>query len=135
MSSPKPAPPEPEKRDIQQEYEKTRVRDRPTFIQLIGSQFGKVLLGFIVGLTTIFVLVWASTLPSIDAVRALLGPSAPPNDVIETWRTLRKDHFEQFRDLYQLVVISALVPLFTLVAGYAFGSREGQQRKPDDNES
>jgi len=53
---------------------------------------------------------------------------------LETFRGLQRDHFDQFRDLFQIIVLSGLVPLFTMLAGYAFGSKEKQERENNEQE-
>lgn len=105
-------------------------REKPTFPEWFGARLASRLLLVIMLLAVTLVLAWWMTRPSLAEVQSILGTSANPKDVVETLRTLRRDHFENFGDLFQLIVLSGLVPLFTLLAGYAFGSR---QRQRDDD--
>ena len=86
------------------------------------------LLGVVCAIAVAFLAFYWLTRPSLTEVQNIFGPSATPNDVVETLRELRRDHLEQFRDLFQLVVLSGLVPLFTLLAGYAFGTQQREER-------
>ena len=89
-----------------------------------GAWLAGLLLGVICALVVIFLVAWWTTRPSLAEVQQLFGASTDTRDVLDALSTLRRDHFDQVRDLFQLVVLSALVPLFTLLAGYAFGTRE-----------
>jgi len=109
-----------------------RLREPPTYVQFIGGRMLGWLLAVICGLAAVFLGVWVMTRPSLAQVKALLGPFADPKAVLEALQDLRRDHFDHFSSLFQLLVLSGLVPLFTLLAGYAFGTRE-RERKPDAN--
>jgi len=82
----------------------------------------------------LFLIAWWFTRPSIAEVQKMLNDSAEPKEVVELLRNLRRDHFDYFRDLFQLVVLSGLVPLFTLLVGYAFGSREREKGEQEESE-
>ena len=103
-------------------------REPLKFSEWFGAQLANRILWFICGLATTFLIAWWFTRPSLTDVQQLLGPSAQGKDLVEVLRSLRRDHFDQFRDLFQLVVLSVLVPLFTLLAGYTFGKREGEKQ-------
>lgn len=82
------------------------------------------MLSVICGLAVAFLVTWWRTRPSIVDVQALFGSSGSAKEVLEALQALRSAHFGELRDLFQIVVLSGLVPLFTLLAGYAFGSRQ-----------
>jgi len=77
---------------------------------------------------------WLATRPTLAQVREALGGSAEPKMVLETLRELQRDHVDYVRSLFQLLVVSGLIPLVTLFAGYTFGSRESE-RRPSSNAS
>ena len=110
------------------------ITERPTWTQQFGGDLASRVLWFVCGLAALFLIAWWFTRPSLADVREILGASAAPKDVLETWRSLQRDHFDQFRDLFQIVVLSGLVPLFTLLAGYAFGAREREKREQEGEE-
>lgn len=105
------------------------IREPPSFTEWFGSLLANRLLWVICGLSALFLVAWWLTLPSLQEVRDLLGASATPDQVVATWRELRGEHSGFFREQFQLVVLSTLVPLFTLLAGYAFGSRQRENQK------
>jgi len=64
------------------------------------------------------------------------GPSPPttlPGDPeqaqmrIENWQALREADLERPKELFNLVVLSALLPLLTLLVGYLFGQQAGSR--------
>ena len=111
------------------------LREKPSFPEWFGAHLASRLLWVICGLAGVFLAGWWFTRPTLTGVQQLLGSSAQATDVMEALRTLRDQHFDQFRSLFQLIVLSGLVPLFTLLAGYAFGrSRvEAQTSRETEN--
>ena len=109
--------------------ELAEIREPPSFSEWFGSLLANRLLWVICGLIVLFLASWWWTLPSLQEVREVLGDDATPDQVVATWRELRGEHLGVFRELFQLVVLSTLVPLFTLLAGYAFGSRQRENQK------
>ncbi|MBM3237048.1 hypothetical protein FJZ31_12220 [Candidatus Poribacteria bacterium] len=107
---------------------------KPTWLEWFLSNLVRYFLWFICGLAVLFLLAWWFTRPSLAEVHQLFGAEAKPNEVLEAFRGLQRDHFDQFRDLFQIIVLSALLPLFTLLAGYAFGSREKQREQSNEPE-
>lgn len=85
---------------------------------------------------------WVTSPMTLEEAQAILGKDAKPEQVaglqdrwakatrvetpkvVESFGTLVKIHNDGFRDMFQLVVLSALVPIFTLLAGYVFGKRD-----------
>ena len=110
-------------------------RERPTFHEWFGAILASRLLWFICGLALAFVAGWWWTRPTLAEIQSLLGSSADPKEVVDTLEKLQSNHFDHFRGIFQLVVLSGLVPLFTLLAGYAFGSRARQEGTNPGEES
>ncbi len=103
------------------------VRERPTFVQLSGVRFLGLLIWIICGLIVAFFASWLFTRPTFASVQAMLGDTVDPKVVVETLRALRGDHVDHYRDIFQLLVLSGLVPLVTLFAGYTFGRQENER--------
>ncbi len=101
----------------------------PTFEQFHGARLASRVLWFICGLAVIFLGAWWYTRPSLADVQQFLGAAANGKDVLDALQSLRTQHFNEFRDLFQLVVLSGLLPLFTLLAGYAFGARQAEKQE------
>ena len=99
-----------------------------TFVQWFGARLLSRLLWVICGSVAVFLLSWWITRPSVAEVQDLFGASANAKEVLDALSILRRDHFDQFRDLFQLLILSVLVPLFTLLAGYAFGTRQMEKQ-------
>ena len=100
-----------------------------SYLEWSGSLQMTILLIVICLFGASFLVAWITTRPDLaDAVK-LLAPATDaattqrvaPERVIELLGELQQAHFEQFRNLFQVVVLSGLVPLFTLLAGYVFG--------------
>lgn len=86
------------------------IRERPTFTQAFGARMLHLLLWVICGLVVAFLLAWLSTRPTLTQVQGAIGATAEPKVVLETLRELQRDHAEQFRSFFQLLVLSGLVP-------------------------
>ena len=91
------------------------LRQRPTFSQLFGARILSPLLWIVCGL---------GTRPTLMQVQSPPGTAADSKAVLETLRELQRDHADQFRSLFQLLVLSGLIPLSTRYAGYTVGVRE-----------
>jgi hypothetical protein len=112
------------------------LHERPTFTQAFGARMLHLLLWVICGLVVVFFLTWLGTRPTLTQVQSTLGTAADSKAVLETLRELQRDHADQFRSFFQLLVLSGLVPLITLFAGYTFGVRqEARQSTAQDTES
>ena len=102
---------------------------RPTtFLESAGSRMMVWTLVVIVGLTATLLLFWATHRPDAaqlaDELRAF--PSTrptmlAPEEVIDLLAKRQAAYDESYRGMFQLLVLSGLVPLFTLMAGYVFG--------------
>ncbi len=110
------------------------IKQPPTWIQQFGGNLASRVLWFVCGLAVLCLIAWWFTRPSLEEAQLLLGTDATPKEILEALRDLRRDHFDQLRELFQLVVLSGLVPLFTLLAGYAFGTREREKQEQEEQE-
>jgi hypothetical protein len=105
------------------------LRELPSFPQVFSAYMARLILVVICLLIAALLVAWWFTRPTLSEVQQILGQSAEAQKVLEAFSELTRDHFDLFRDLFQLVVLSILVPLFTLLAGYAFGSRERETQE------
>jgi Sec-independent protein secretion pathway component TatC len=104
-------------------------REPPSFPEWFGARLASRLLWVICGLAVVFLVVWWATRPTLVEVRQWLGVNVASQELLTHARNLQQDHFDQFRDLFQLIVMSGLIPLFTLLAGYAFGARQREKQE------
>ena len=109
------------------------LRERPTFTQAFGARVLNLLLWVICGLVVAFLLAWLTTRPTLAQVQSALGTNADSKAVLETLREMQRDHADQFRSFFQLLVLSGLVPLITLFAGYTFGVRADARQSTSQN--
>ena len=109
------------------------LRERPTFSQAFGAQMLHLLLWVICGLVVAFLLAWLAMRPTLAQVQSALGTTADSKAVLDTLRELQRDHADQFRSFFQLFVVSGLVPLITLFAGYTFGVRADARQATSQN--
>lgn len=86
-----------------------------------------------------FVVGWALTVPTLEEAQALAkaGNVTDPTVVVSLLGELQSTHTTQFKEMFQLLVMSGLVPLFTLLAGYVFGRGKaaGEAGDREDEES
>ena len=136
------APESPKERldDIVQDFPKIGPPKPTTFLELSGARQMSLVLWVICGVTVLFLIAWWTTRPALRDAEAVLrvaaaGGQVDADKLVETLGKLQRDHTEQFRTLFQLVVMSALVPLFTLLAGYVFGRSHTMARRPGCGES
>ncbi|MFO1350372.1 MAG: hypothetical protein U1F68_06705 [Gammaproteobacteria bacterium] len=117
--------------DLRSEFSSFRVL--PTWMEWFGARLARRVLIFICLMVVLFVIIWWATLPSFDAIAKALGPSPDPAKLTETFNKVRETHTKWVGDFFQLVVVTTLVPLFTLLAGYVFGSQQRKNSGQDDN--
>ena len=97
------------------------LHERPTFTQVFGARILYILLWVVCSLVVAFLLAWLATRPTLTQVYSMPVPPADSKAALETLRELQRDHADQFRSFFQLFVLSGLIPLITLFAGYTFG--------------
>lgn len=95
-------------------------------MEWFGARLAGRLLLCIGALVGFFVLIWWSTQPSLLEVAQALGGNPDPGKLVETFTKLQEAHSKWVLDFFQPVVVTTLVPLSTLLAGYAFGSQQRQ---------
>src|SRR5262245_59126373 len=95
---------------------------------MFGARILNILMGVICSLVVAFLLAWLFTRPTLVHVKNTLGDGADTKVLLEAFRELQRDHFDYFRGLFQLLVLSGLIPLITLFAGYTFGSQTSERR-------
>jgi hypothetical protein len=93
----------------------------PTAAEAAGLWQMSIVLGVICLVTVGFWVSWMWTEPTLADARSLLGTTDPAGTAVEVLLRLRSEHLNQYREMFQMVVLSGLVPLFTLLAGYMFG--------------
>lgn len=94
--------------------------------QLSPTQQAGMKLAWAVGTVILLVIVFVC----VDWV--LMVPARPPlqapREVIDTYKELRAGAVEDASKLFDLIVAKALLPVFTAILGYIFGSREAAAR-------
>jgi len=108
-----------------------------SFLESWGVKFMLVLLVAIVLITLVFLVGWLATRPAMSDVTTILGPT-DANDAasltarIDAFEKLCQNHLDHYRDLFQLLILGGLVPLFTLIAGYVFGRNQAEQKRQEE---
>lgn len=98
-----------------------------TFKEYFGMWMAVGSLVVVAALIIAFFAVWAASRPTPADAAAVAGTLGQSEVIV--LRELRAEHFEEFRDAFQLFVLSGMVPLFTLLAGYTFGSARKKQEE------
>src|SRR5712691_10570492 len=103
--------------DIADELPKFGAPKPSTFLELRGTQQMTVVLYVICAVTVLFLIAWWTSRPALKDADAVLraanaGAQIDADKLVEMLGKLQRDHTEQFRTLFQVVVMSALVPLF-----------------------
>lgn len=109
------------------QYGLDALREHPTFTQAFGARLLHTLLAVVCALVPMFVATWLWTRPTLVEIQTTLG-QAEAKVILEAFRELQRDHADQFRSFFQLLVLSGLVPLITLLAGYTFGTHAQEPR-------
>jgi hypothetical protein len=76
---------------------------------------GIVLLAIILIFSIVFVVMWWSTKPNLETITSVIDPNA-----VELYKTLLKDHIEEFKNLVTLF-LTPFFPVLTLVIGFIVG--------------
>lgn len=92
-----------------------------SFLEWSGSRQMTAVLAVICVMAFGCLLSWTLTQPTLADAQALAGSLPDGQTTIQAFTQLRDDHAKNYRDMFQSVVLSGLVPLFTLLAGYVFG--------------
>lgn len=123
VQSPEQESPKDQKPIFEQFFPPIGTPDPASYLEWSGIRQMTIVLGIICLAVVGFLGAWALTVPTIEDVRALAGGAALDDAQVaaELLNELREGHLNRFREMFQLLVMSALVPLFTLLAGYVFG--------------
>ena len=110
-----------------------------TFLEAWGVRFMRLLLYAIVVATCLVLLAWFATRPDMQDVETILG-QADPNDPaaaarLDALERLCQNHLNHFQDLFQMLVLGGLVPLFTLMAGYVFGRHQAERTQQEETQT
>lgn len=101
---------------------------KPTnYPQLLGAKMAKTILAVIIAVSVLIWSRWALTVPTIADAKSILPSNAPSDEVMKILKTLQSEHFATFRSIFDLLILSCFMSLFTLVAGYAFGARDAEK--------
>ena len=92
-----------------------------SFLEWSGVTQMTAVLAVICAVAVGFLLSWAVTQPTLEEARALVGSGQDPQATVQVLTQLREAHTKNHQEMFQAVVLSVLVPLFTLLAGYVFG--------------
>jgi len=69
---------------------------------------------------------WVRSVPAAPVLPAHLAPEGPvARALIENYRALSDVATERATKLFDLIVVKALLPVFTAIVGYLLGSRAG----------
>jgi hypothetical protein len=93
-----------------------------TFLQRTGL----ILAGFVgaTGAVVTFALVakWIFYAPAVPVIQSGVDPNTA-KVLIENYRTLQQVALEPFTSLFDSIVVKVLLPVFTSILGYIFGSQ------------
>jgi hypothetical protein len=103
------------------------VRERLEPLQQVGFYLASFLLAAIVlasvGIAWIAFSYTTAAVPPIPPATQSADTIAQYRDLVTVYKTLGDAPLERAKELFQLVVITALLPSFTAVLGYIFGTR------------
>jgi hypothetical protein len=109
-----------------------------TYLEGAGSSMLGWTLAAIVGVSALFIASWWWSLPGPSEVASYVKTFAPSNEptkltpeqIIDLVSRMRASHTELYKSMIQMVVLSVLLPIFTLVAGYVWGSNRSAAISP-----
>lgn len=100
----------------------------PSWIEWFGARLAFWVLVFIGVIVAAFMIVWWTTMPTLEAFAQRFGTN-DPKQLMELFIQAREAHTQWVLDFFRSVVVSTLLPIFTLLAGYAFGSSQRRDNK------
>ncbi len=106
-----------------------------SYLEGIGSAMMVVVLCVICIVVIAFLISWWCTQPTLEQAKQLIAAAhgndtskgIDPQILVDLHAKLQHEHTNAYRDFFQMLVLSGLVPLFTLLAGYVFGKQAGQK--------
>ncbi|HPO13675.1 MAG TPA: hypothetical protein PLI09_09535 [Candidatus Hydrogenedentes bacterium] len=123
--------------DLVKEVPEVGIPKPQSFLEWSGVFQMAVLLGVICLAVFAFIFIWWHTLPTLQSTAQLLSSTTPqaqpqdPEKILQLWTKLQEAHTQTCTSVFQTVVLTGLIPLFTLLAGYVFGKSHagGNQSK------
>ena len=92
-----------------------------SYLELVGVQFGIGVGGLIALVIAILLAYWVSTAPSFSISSASTDPDKL-RQLLEVQKQARDAHLQPITLLFDSIVVKCLLPLFTTILGYIFGS-------------
>lgn len=99
-----------------------------TFLQLVGVQLAAGVGGLIALVTLALLGYWAFSAPLIN-VGSITADPEKVRQVIEFQKQARDAHLQPIMQLFDSIVMKCLLPLFTTILGYIFGSQAAKQSR------
>jgi hypothetical protein len=106
--------------------------DKPVTEGTFLQRTGLILAGCVGGVTAVVILAlvskWVFSAPKLPVLQPSADQAAT-KAMLENYKTLQQIALEPLTTLFDSVVVKVLLPVFTSILGYIFGSRS---RKNDD---
>jgi hypothetical protein len=99
-----------------------------TFLQLVGVQLAVGVGGLIAVVILALLGYWIFSATSIGVASVSADPEKI-RQLIELQKQARDAHFQQITLLFDSIVTKCLLPLFTTILGYIFGSQAAKQSR------
>lgn len=100
--------------------------DKPVTGGTFLQRTGLILAAFVGGTGAIVILAlvgkWICYAPKLPVIQPGVDPNAA-KVILENYRTLQQIALEPFTTLFDSTVVKVLLPVFTSILGYIFGSR------------
>ena len=97
-----------------------------SYLEFVGVQLAIGVGGFAALVISILLLYWAFSAPSISINAASTDPDKL-RQLLEVQKQARDAHLQPVTQLFDSIVIKCLLPVFTTILGYIFGSRTAKQ--------
>jgi hypothetical protein len=100
--------------------------DKPVTGGTFLQRTGLILAGFVGGVSGVVILAlvgkWIFYAPKLPVLQPGADPAAV-KALLENYKTLQQIALEPFTTLFDSIVVKVLLPVFTSILGYIFGSR------------
>jgi hypothetical protein len=113
--------------------DRPRFKDAPTFGAYMATQFAGWVLLATCGSVLLLLGYWLWGACSPEEAQRLAaafggGASEQQARAAELWKALRMEHASTASEVAKVLIAGVLLPILTLLLGYAFGSREREER-------
>ena len=125
--------------DLEELYQDLGGKQQVRVGKLTGTQWAGFVLAISVGVIILAVIIfvgidWLSnapnlSYPNLDSVNA--EDIETLSKAIEQYKTINDLAIERVRTLFDSIVVNALLPVFTLILGYVFGTQR-VERQPEE---